>query len=163
MLYDNQRQYLIAALRRTLSQHSVVHVLTDNNKSCIIIHSLTLLSNNCRAFARKAFKMLSNVFGTSSRKSTSIKCCVSCETISSVSIYFGSVYFKIICFIVKNCAYHSFAVSVVLLTALFWIPASTTISYVDRKKRRNDAKEYKWNQSLDLIHPSDRRRVIHIR
>lgn len=53
--------------------------------------------------------------------------------------------------------------SVVLLTALFWIPASTTISYVDRKKRRNDSKEYKWNNSLDLIHPSDRRRVIHIR
>lgn len=56
-----------------------------------------------------------------------------------------------------------FTVSVVLLTALFWIPASTTISYVDRKKRRNDTKEYKWNNSLDLIHPSDRRRVIHIR
>lgn len=54
-------------------------------------------------------------------------------------------------------------VTVVLLTALFWIPASTTISYVDRKKRRNDTKEYKWNNSLDLIHPSDRRRVIHIR
>lgn len=54
-------------------------------------------------------------------------------------------------------------VSVVLVTAIFWIPASTTISYVDRKKRRNDAKEYKWNNSLDLIHPSDRRRVIHIR
>ncbi|XP_031632985.1 ADAM 17-like protease [Contarinia nasturtii] len=53
--------------------------------------------------------------------------------------------------------------SVVLLTALFWIPASTTISYVDRKKRRNESKEYKWNNSLDLIHPSDRRRVIHIR
>lgn len=55
------------------------------------------------------------------------------------------------------------SVSVVLLTALFWIPASTTISYVDRKKRRNESKEYKWNNSLDLIHPSDRRRVIHIR
>lgn len=53
--------------------------------------------------------------------------------------------------------------TVVLLTALFWIPASSTISYVDRKKRRNDSKEYKWNHSLDLIHPSDRRRVIHIR
>lgn len=59
--------------------------------------------------------------------------------------------------------FFSILVSVVLLTALFWIPASTTISYVDRKKRRNDAKEYKWNNSLDLIHPSDRRRVIHIR
>lgn len=55
------------------------------------------------------------------------------------------------------------SVSVVLMTALFWIPASTTISYVDRKKRRNETKEYKWNNSLDLIHPSDRRRVIHIR
>lgn len=64
-----------------------------------------------------------------------------------------------------NLVFRSFviSVSVVLLTAIFWIPASTTISYVDRKKRRNDAKEYKWNNSLDLIHPSDRRRVIHIR
>lgn len=65
------------------------------------------------------------------------------------------------------CFFYSFLynnkVTVVLFTAIFWIPASTTISYVDRKKRRNDAKEYKWNQSFDLIHPSDRRRVIHIR
>lgn len=71
------------------------------------------------------------------------------------ALRFNAINFHSICI--------QFSVSVVLLTALFWIPASTTISYVDRKKRRNEAKEYKWNQSLDLIHTSDRRRVIHIR
>ncbi|KXJ69034.1 hypothetical protein RP20_CCG000415 [Aedes albopictus] len=53
--------------------------------------------------------------------------------------------------------------AVVMLTALFWIPASCIISYFDRKKRKEDWKEYEWSQKLDLIHPSDRRRVIHIR
>ncbi|XP_055549816.1 ADAM 17-like protease isoform X2 [Wyeomyia smithii] len=53
--------------------------------------------------------------------------------------------------------------AVVMLTALFWIPVSCIISYFDRKKRKEDWKEYEWSQKLDLIHPSDRRRVIHIR
>uniref|UniRef100_A0A182PA53 ADAM 17-like protease n=1 Tax=Anopheles epiroticus TaxID=199890 RepID=A0A182PA53_9DIPT len=53
--------------------------------------------------------------------------------------------------------------AVVMLTALFWIPVSCVISYFDRKKRKEDWKEYEWSQKLDLIHPSDRRRVIHIR
>lgn len=50
-----------------------------------------------------------------------------------------------------------------MLTAIFWIPASCIISYFDRKKRHEIAAEYEWSQSLDLIHPSDKRRVIHIR
>ncbi|XP_053669442.1 ADAM 17-like protease [Anopheles marshallii] len=53
--------------------------------------------------------------------------------------------------------------AVVMLTALFWIPVSCVIAYFDRKKRKEDWKEYEWSQKLDLIHPSDRRRVIHIR
>lgn len=53
--------------------------------------------------------------------------------------------------------------AVVLITALFWIPASCVISYFDRKNRKQDMKETEWSQQLDLIHPSDRRRVIHIR
>ena len=56
-----------------------------------------------------------------------------------------------------------FTVAVVMLTSLFWIPVSCLISYFDRKKRKEDWKEYEWSQKLDLIHPSDRRRIIHIR
>lgn len=53
--------------------------------------------------------------------------------------------------------------AVVLLTALFWIPASCVISYFDRKDRKQEMKEADWSLHTDLIHPSDRRRVIHIR
>lgn len=54
-------------------------------------------------------------------------------------------------------------VAVVLITSLFWIPASCVISYFDRKNRKQEMKDSDWGQQLDLIHPSDRRRVIHIR
>lgn len=54
-------------------------------------------------------------------------------------------------------------VTVVVMTALFWIPASCIISFFDRKKRRQEMKDQQWSQTLDLIHSSDRRRVIHIR
>ncbi|XP_065372327.1 ADAM 17-like protease isoform X1 [Calliphora vicina] len=54
-------------------------------------------------------------------------------------------------------------VAVVLFTSIFWIPASCVISYFDRKKLRHELKQIDWSQKLDLIHPSDRRRVIHIR
>lgn len=56
-----------------------------------------------------------------------------------------------------------FIVAVVLFTSIFWIPASCVISYFDRKKLRHELKQIDWNQKTDLIHPSDRRRVIHIR
>lgn len=52
---------------------------------------------------------------------------------------------------------------VVFVTALFWIPASCLISYFDRKNRKQEQREFEWSQKSDLIHPSDRRRVIHIR
>lgn len=52
---------------------------------------------------------------------------------------------------------------VVLVTSLFWIPASCLISYFDRKSRKQEQQEFQWSQKSDLIHPSDRRRIIHIR
>lgn len=53
--------------------------------------------------------------------------------------------------------------TVVLVTALLWIPASCVIGYVDRKRRRDEIKRMEWRNKADLIHPSDNRRVIHIR
>ncbi|KAL9894592.1 ADAM 17-like protease Tace [Glossina fuscipes fuscipes] len=52
---------------------------------------------------------------------------------------------------------------IVIITSVIWIPASCIISYFDRKKLRYEMKQVDWSQKLDLIHPSDRRRVIHIR
>ncbi|CAD6993212.1 ADAM 17-like protease [Ceratitis capitata] len=53
--------------------------------------------------------------------------------------------------------------TVVVITSIFWIPISCAISYFDRKKLRHEIKQMEWSHKLDLIHPSDRRRVIHIR
>ncbi|XP_055373742.1 ADAM 17-like protease [Condylostylus longicornis] len=53
--------------------------------------------------------------------------------------------------------------AIVVLTSIFWIPASCVVSYFDRKKMRREMKNIDWCQKLDLIHPNDRRRVIHIR
>ncbi|XP_063706885.1 ADAM 17-like protease [Culicoides brevitarsis] len=52
---------------------------------------------------------------------------------------------------------------VVFITTLFWVPASCVISYFDRKLRKIENQENAWAQHSDLIHPSDRRRIIHIR
>lgn len=119
-----------------------------------------LVSSFSRDYVRKPFRMLWNVFGISLRKLISTKCCDFCGIILSVSIltwpdrrnFFEMLY---------NLFF--FAVTVVVLTAIFWIPASCLISFFDRKKRREQMKDYEWSQTLDLIHPSDRRRVIHIR
>lgn len=53
--------------------------------------------------------------------------------------------------------------TVILVTALIWIPASCVISYVDRRRRRDEEKRWEWRNKSDLVHPSDQRRVIHIR
>lgn len=116
-----------------------------------------------RDSARKPYKMSWNVSGTSSRRLTSTKFCVSYATTLSVSVgrfvnsrkknFFDSN---------RNWKKY-FAVTVVVMTAIFWIPASCIISFFDRKKLRQQMKEFEWSQTLDLIHPSDRRRVIHIR
>lgn len=51
-----------------------------------------------------------------------------------------------------------------LVTALLWIPASCVISYVDRKRRREEFERWEWRNKNDLIHSSDNiKRVIHIR
>lgn len=53
--------------------------------------------------------------------------------------------------------------AVVTITALFWVPTSCIISYFDRRARHAELNEYNWKNQHDLIHPSDRRRIIHIR
>lgn len=50
--------------------------------------------------------------------------------------------------------------TVILVTAIIWIPVSCVISYFDRRKMREDDKHYIWNRKEDLIHPSQPRRVI---
>jgi disintegrin and metalloproteinase domain-containing protein 17 len=49
------------------------------------------------------------------------------------------------------------------MTTLFWIPSSCLISYFDRRSRHSEIKEHNWKQQLELVHSSDRRRLIHIR
>lgn len=53
--------------------------------------------------------------------------------------------------------------TVILVTAIIWIPVSCLISYIDRRKMREDEKYYNWISREDLIHPSDSRRIIHTR
>ncbi|XP_023017530.1 ADAM 17-like protease Tace isoform X2 [Leptinotarsa decemlineata] len=54
--------------------------------------------------------------------------------------------------------------SVVLVTALIWIPASCVISFFDRKRRREEQERLEWRNKSELIHSSDNiRRVIHLR
>ncbi|XP_068911019.1 ADAM 17-like protease isoform X3 [Tenebrio molitor] len=53
--------------------------------------------------------------------------------------------------------------TVVLVTALLWIPTSCVINYVDRKRRREEHQRKEWRRKSDLIHPSDNRRIIRIR
>ena len=45
---------------------------------------------------------------------------------------------------------------------VFWIPLSCLISYVDRKRAERDEDEWEWKRTDELIHPSDRRRIIHV-
>ncbi|OWR44118.1 ADAM 17 protease [Danaus plexippus plexippus] len=71
---------------------------------------------------------------------------------------------------------------VVLVTAFVWIPASCvvgvatnqyadiitgltimTISYVDRRRQRQHQKYLEWERQHDLIHPSEPRKIIHVR
>lgn len=81
------------------------------------------------------------------------------DNIVSKWIYFGKLYRPI--YVYENINY--FTVTVVVITSLFWIPISCLISFFDRKKRRQETKDFQWSNTLDLIHSSDRRRVIHIR
>ena len=53
--------------------------------------------------------------------------------------------------------------TVVLVSLLFWIPISCLIAYVDRKRAEKDEEEWEWKRRDELIHPNDRRRIIHMR
>ena len=53
--------------------------------------------------------------------------------------------------------------TVIFVSLLFWIPISCLISWVDRKRAEQDAKDWEWRRQDELIHPEDKRRVIHMR
>lgn len=54
--------------------------------------------------------------------------------------------------------------TVVLVTALLWIPASCVINYIDKKRHKEEIERYEWRNQKDLIHPSDNiKRTINIR
>lgn len=98
-----------------------------------------------------------NDSGTSSKRLTLTRFSDSCVTTSFVSFSVAK----------KDSGYNKgfiyLSVAVVTITTLFWIPSSCLISYFDRRARHAEMKDHKWREQLDLIHPSDRRRVIHIR
>ena len=50
----------------------------------------------------------------------------------------------------------------IITSLVFWIPLSCLISYVDRKRAERDEDEWEWKRTDELIHPSDRRRIIHV-
>jgi len=53
--------------------------------------------------------------------------------------------------------------TVVVISLIFWVPISCLISYVDKKRAKKDEEEWEWRRRDELIHPSDRRRIIHVR
>jgi len=53
--------------------------------------------------------------------------------------------------------------TVVVISLLIWIPASCLISWIDRQRADRDQKEWEWRRQDELIHPEDKRRIIHIR
>lgn len=54
--------------------------------------------------------------------------------------------------------------TVVLVTALLWIPASCVINYIDKKRHKEEIERWEWRNQKDLIHPSDNiKRIIHIK
>ena len=76
--------------------------------------------------------------------------------------------------------------TVVVVSLIFWVPISCLISYVDNKRAKKvtfyvksiwanfrsyfdeffsfqDEEEWEWRTRDELIHPSDRRRIIHVR
>ncbi|KAF4521453.1 hypothetical protein B566_EDAN010610 [Ephemera danica] len=54
--------------------------------------------------------------------------------------------------------------TVLIVTALLWLPASCLVSYVDRRRRLEDAARWEWRTRDELLHPRDPpRRVIYAR
>jgi disintegrin and metalloproteinase domain-containing protein 17 len=52
--------------------------------------------------------------------------------------------------------------TVILVTAIIWIPASCVVSYVDRRRRNAQEASAKWRNSNEFYRDDDRR-VINIR
>lgn len=52
--------------------------------------------------------------------------------------------------------------AVVLVSAAIWIPASFIVSYVDRRRRRDEQKYQEWRCNESLVHPSEPRRIINL-
>ena len=53
--------------------------------------------------------------------------------------------------------------TVIVISLIFWIPISCLISWVDRKRAEEDAADWEWKRTDELIHPHDKRRIIHMR
>lgn len=54
--------------------------------------------------------------------------------------------------------------TVVLITAVLWIPASCIISFVDKKRRKEELKRAEWRSKKDLIHGSEKvRKIVNLR
>ena len=53
--------------------------------------------------------------------------------------------------------------AIIVVSLLLWIPISCLISHVDRKRAEKYKEEWEWKRTDELIHPNDRRRIIHIR
>ncbi|KAJ1521968.1 hypothetical protein ONE63_002298 [Megalurothrips usitatus] len=52
--------------------------------------------------------------------------------------------------------------TVVLVSAIIWVPASCLISYVDRRRRREEQNYQEWRCTDSLVHPSEPRRIINL-
>lgn len=50
--------------------------------------------------------------------------------------------------------------TVILVTAIIWIPASCIISYVDRRRLRKEEKRREWKQTDAFTYPADTRRIV---
>merc|ERR1711899_708929 len=53
--------------------------------------------------------------------------------------------------------------TVIIVSLLFWIPISCLISWIDRKRAEEDAADWEWKRTDELVHPHDKRRIIHMR
>lgn len=50
--------------------------------------------------------------------------------------------------------------TVILVTAVIWIPASCIISYVDRRRLRKEEKRREWKQTDVFMYPTDTKRIV---
>lgn len=50
--------------------------------------------------------------------------------------------------------------TVILVTALIWIPASCLVSYFDRRRLHKEEKHREWSETDAFMHPTDMKRTI---